>query len=221
MTTQKVFDIFSVLQDKYGAPYIDDSWKVDMFNMSQNEYLHDLLPEEGGEGVNFDFDSNVTNNLQPLIWTVTPSTNSSGLLTESALDTAIQTASSDSTAKLFRVMSIGITSSGKTYPVRYVKQNNLQQYAANIFKAPSSPTKVKYNFVGGGLQFYPQSTITGLTITVIKTPRNIAIAPATPVDPEWSDYVCYNLIAKMLKLAGITTDSAELIQDVRLAAVAQ
>ncbi len=217
MTTAKVLEIFDILQDKYGAPYFIDLWKYDMFNMSQNEYLHDLMPEEGGEGVNFDFDSNVTNNLQPLIWTVTPSTNASGLLTESSLETAIQTASGDGTAKLFRVMSIGIRSVGKTYPVRYVKQNNLQQFEANVFKQPTTPNKVKYTFVGNGLQFYPQASTTGLTITVIKTPRDISDV----VDPEWSDYVCYNLIAKMLKLAGITTDSAELIQDVRNSGTAQ
>lgn len=217
MTTAKVLEIFDILQDKYGAPYFINLWKYDMFNMSQNEYLHDLLPDEGGEGMNFDADSNITSNIQPLIWTVTPSTNASGLLAESTLETAIQTASGDNTAKLFRIMSIGVRSVGKTYPVRYIKQNNLQQFEANVFKQSTTPNKIKYNFVGSGLQFYPQASTTGLTITVIKTPRDISVS----VDPEWSDYVCYNLIAKMLKLAGITTDSAELIQDVRNSGTAQ
>ncbi len=219
MTTLKVFEIFNILQDKYGAPYFPAEWLVDLFNMASNEYLHDLLPEEGGEGMNFDFDSNVTNNIQPLIWTVTPATNSSGLLTEAVLNTAIQTVSMDTEAELFRVMSIGLTASGKTYPVRYVKQNNLQAFEDNTFKKPTSPNKVKYTFTGSGLQFYPQATTSGLTITVIKTPKKVSLDPV--IDPEWSDYVCYNLIAKMLKYAGITTGSEELINDIRMTQIAQ
>lgn len=219
MTLTKVFQIFDILQDKYGAPYFPNEWKVDLFNMGQNEYLHDLLPEEGGEGVNFDFDSNVTNNIQPLIWTVSLSMNGSGVVTNTALNAAIQSASSDATATFFRIMSIGATSgSSVVYPVRYVKQNNLRIFQANTFKAPSAPSKIRYNFVGNGLQFYPTTT-TPLSITVIKTPKNVAISPN--VDPEWSDYVCYNIIAKMIKLSGITTESPELINDVRMAAIAQ
>ncbi len=219
MTTTKVFEIFDILQDKYGAPYFPPAWKVDMFNMSQNEYLHDLLPEEGGEGANFDFDSNVTDNIQHLIWSVSLSMNGSGIVTNSALNTALAAASGDASATRFRTGSIGITDGTNIYPVRYVKQNNIRAFQANTFKAPSAPKKVRWTFVGNGLQFYPTTASSTLTITVVKTPKNIAISPN--VDPEWSDYVCYNLIAKMLKLAGIATDSAELINDIRMATVNQ
>jgi hypothetical protein len=218
MTLAKAFEIFDILLDKYGAPYFPDIWKEDMFNMSQNEYLHDLLPEEGGEGVNFDLDANVTATIQPLIWTVSSTLNGSGIITDAVLNAAIQAVSSDATATTFKIMSIGVTATGRTYPVKYVKQNNIRAFQNNVFKEPRNPDKMRYSYVGNGLQFYPSTPATAVTITVIKTPRNVSLTG--PINPEWSDYVCYNIIAKMLKLAGITTESPELINDIRMASIA-
>lgn len=219
MTLAKVFEVFDILQDKYGAPYFPDLWKTDMFNMSQYEYLHDLLPEEGGEGVNFDYDSNITTTIQPLIWTVSVNMDNTGLLSESTLNTAIQTASGDATTSFFRILNMGFNSGGSVYPVQYIKQNTLRSFQANSFKAPSAPKNVRYGFEGRGIQFYPTAPSNTITVTVIKNPRNVSTTG--PIDPEWSDYVCYNIIAKMLKLAGVATDGQELIMDVRNAAIAQ
>jgi len=224
MTIAKVLEVFDILQDKYGAPYFPSEWKVDMFNMSQYEYLHDLLPEEGGEGVNFDYDSNVTATIQPLLWIVNVTMNSQGLLPTATIDTAIQTASGDATASWFRIASIGFNSGTNVYPAQYIKENNLRSFQANVFKAPSAPKNVRYNFVGNGIQFYPTAVSNTLSIKVIKNPRNVFVDEndsSNNVDPEWSDYVCYNIIAKMLKLAGVATDGQDLIQDVRLSSIAQ
>lgn len=219
MTTTQVLQVFDILQDKYGAPFFPPAWKIDMFNMCQYEFLHDLLPEEGGESLNFDFSSNITKNIQPLIYSVSVNMDSTGLVTTTALDAAIQAASADATAKLFRIMSIGILSGIYTYEVKYLKQNNKWAFENNYFKKPSSPKKVKYEITAPGLKFSPVSTTTALKITVIKTPRAIDDSPV--VNPEWDDYVCYNLIAKMLKLAGIATGSDELINEVRMTSIAQ
>ncbi len=216
MTSANVFALFDILQDKYGAPYFPVDWQIRMFNMCQYEYLHDLLPEEGGDLVNFEFDENITTTIQPLIWTVSVNMNGAGLLPQTTLDTAIKTASGDTTATMFKIMSVGFNSGSSVFPAQYVKYNNLRSFQANIFKAPKIPTNVRYTFLGNGIQFYPTSTTSILTITVIKTPRNISDV----IDPEWSDYVCYNLIVKMLKLAGVATGSEELINDVRSISVA-
>ncbi len=219
MTTTEAFAIFDVLQDKYGAPYFPSDWKEKFFNMAQYEYLHDLLPEEGGDGVNYEFDENITTTLQPLLWTVNVSMNSSGLVPQATLDTAIQTVSGDSTTSFFKILNAGLNISGQFYPIQYVKYNNLRTYQANVFKSPSFPKNVRYTFTGNGIQFFPTFTSNQLTISVIKNPRSVSLSPN--VNPEWSDYVCYNLIAKMLKYAGITTDAPELINDVRMASIAQ
>lgn len=224
MTILQAFEVFDVLQDKYGAPYFPTSYKVDLFNMCQYEYLHDFLPEEGGEGVNFDYDSNVTATLQPLIWMVDLSMDGTGLVSQATLNAAIATASGDPTAEWFKVLSIGYVDGTGIYPVQYTNQNNLRTFQANVFKAPKAPRNVRYTFEGSGLQFYPTNSSNTLKIKVLKNPRNVVAdddVPANNIDPEWSDYVCYNIIAKMLKLAGVATDSQDLINDVRLSAAAQ
>jgi len=220
MTTTKVFEIFDILQDKYGAPYFAPLWKVDLFNQAQYEYLHDLLPEEGGDLVNFEFDQNITTNIQPLIWSVSLNMDTSGLVSNASLDAAIQTASNDSTATLFKILTIGISSNAKNYAAQYIKYNNLKTFQNNTFKSPKFPSNVRYSYTGNGIQFYPTFSSPAVSITVIKTPRSIAITPAN-VDPEWSDYVCYIIIAKMLKLAGVATNAEELINDVRASSIAQ
>lgn len=218
MTTQKAVDIFNILIDKYGSPSVNESERVDLLNMATSEWLNRLSPDNQGGVINFEFDSNVIHNIKPLIYTIEANMDADGLLSESTINTALQTESSDPTATVFRFMSIGITDDNDvTRPVGYIRQNNLWRFTRNFFKRPKT-TNPKYTMVAGGLQFYPTNQADDLTITVIKVPRLLSLTPSV-VNPELSDYSMYNVIAIALKLGGIEIRDTELIEDVRLAAL--
>lgn len=218
MTTQQLVDLYNVLLDKYGSPSQNDSEIVGNLNMATYEWLNRIVPDNQGGVVNFEFDSNVVANIKPLIYTITENMDVNGLLAEADIETALQTESSDATAKVFRVMSIGITDSdGVTIPVTYEFQNSLWENENNYFKK-SSATNPKYTFLADGLKFYPTNATDDLVITVIKTPKALALTPS-PINPELSDYVMYNVVSLALKLGGIQVRDEELLQDTRLAAL--
>lgn len=217
MTLQQIVDLFAVLQDKYGSPNFDDGETIDLLNMGLNEYMSRLFPDNQGAVLNYEFDSNVTANIQPLIYTLTGiSMNASGIVTNSVINAALVTASSAG-ATYFRIGSIGLTASGTTYPARYVKQNNRWAYERNVFKQPSV-TSPKFALVANGIQIFPVSTTSTLTINVVKKPKALAEADLAS-EVELSDYVMYNVIALGLKLGGVATRDAELIQAVQATAI--
>lgn len=217
MTTQNLVDLYNVLLDKYGSPSQNDSEIVGNLNMATYEWLNRLVPDNQGGIVNFEFDSNVVHNIKPLIFSITENMDADGLLAEADIESALQSESSDASAKVFRIMSIGITDSDDvTQPVTYEFQNSLWSNARNFFKRPSA-SNPKYTMVAAGLQFYPTNQADDLVITVIKTPKALALSPVS--DPELSDYVMYNIVSLALKLGGIQVRDEELLQDARLAAL--
>lgn len=218
MTTQQLVDIYNVLLDKFGSPSQLDDEIVGNLNMATYEYLNRLVPDNQGGVVNFEFDSNTVANIKPLLFSITENMDVNGLLSEADIESALQTESSDATAKVFRIMSIGITDGdGVTRPVKYEFQNSLWMNARNFFKRPSATTP-KYTMIADGLKFYPTNQTDDLVITVIKTPKALALTPS-PVNPEMADYVMYNVISIALKLGGVAVRDEELLQDVRLSAV--
>lgn len=216
MTLQQAVDTFAILQDKYASPNFEDDETINLLNIGVNEYLNRLFPDTQGGVVNFEFDSNVTANIQPLIYTLTGiAMNGSGIVTNSVLNAALVSASSAG-ATYFRIGSVGLTASGVTVPVKYVKQNNRWSFQKNVFKTPSV-TNPRFTLVATGLQFFPVSTTSSLTINVVKKPKVLAEADLAS-EVEFSDYVMYNIIAIALKMAGVATRDTELIEDVRLTA---
>jgi hypothetical protein len=210
MTQQKAVDIFAILQDKYSSPNLITSEVIDLLNMAlSGEYMNRLFPDNQGGVVNFEMDQNVVVNIQPLLWTITTTMNTSGIVTSTAINTALRTATGNSSDVYFRIGSIGMTG----YPVKYVKQNNRWSFERNIFKTPTT-TKPRFTFLASGLQFYPTDTTKTLTINVVKKPRLLAVADLA-TECEMNDYLMYNVIGIALKLAGIATREEELIADAR------
>lgn len=217
MTLQQTIDLFLYLQDKYGSPNVIDDEVISYLNMATGEYINRLFPDNEGSRVNFEFDQNVAMNIQPLIWTLSGiAMNASGIVTDTVLNTALQSAASDANATYFRIGGIGLTTNGQTYPVKYVKQNNRWAYEQNYFKKPAL-TKPKYTPIANGLQFYPISISTPLTINVVKHPKVMTNADLAN-DMEFSDYAVYNILSIALKLAGLATRDIEMLEiDARLA----
>jgi len=202
MTTQQCVDLFNVLIDKYGSPNVIDSEIKDLLDMAAYEYLNRLVPDTQGGIANYEFDSNVVHNIKPLIYTLTLNT-TSGLLADATIEAAL------SGDPMFRVMSAGITTDGITYPVKYEFQNTLHTNGRNYFKAPSA-TNPRYTITNEGLKFYPTNDADDITLTVIKTPASFSDG-----DPEFSDYVLFNIIAIAVKISGVPLREEEILTDAR------
>lgn len=216
MTTQFAIDLYNVLLDKYGSPSQEDDEIIGNLDMASYEYLNRLIPDNQGGIINFEFDSNVVHNLRPLIIPLNFNMDSNGLVSITDINTGL-TGTGDGGARLLRVMSIGITNNeGVTRPVKYVFQNEIWAHERNFFKRPSD-TNPKYTLLVDGLHFYPVNVTDELTIVAIKTPK--ALSLTGPINPEFDDYVMYNIISIALKLGGIQVRDEELLQDARLAAL--
>lgn len=219
MTTTNVLALFDILQDTYGAPYFPDAWKIRMFNQCQYTYLNDLFPDNQGGRINVEQDSNTLANLKTLIYNLSINV-TSGQLNNSDINAALVTASGEVTAKIFRLMALGVFSEGVTYPIRFLKHNDNWSFNVNSFKSPRFPDKVKYTQIYSGFRLYPTDTAATTLVTVMKAPRDISLSPN--VDPEFeTDYPVYAIIAKMLKLSGVPVNDQALIQNVQAAAISQ
>jgi len=211
MTTQEAVNYFNVLIDKYGSPNVIDSEILTYLNHAINEYLNRVLPSNQGGVINFEEDKNVIANIQPLIYAVTVNMDSTGLLTDAVLNAAVDVAAGTGSTYL-RIMSVGQTVAGVTYPVKYVRQNNLWPFHRNYFKKPVT-TQSKFTLVAEGLQFYPTAASNALKVAVIKKPNVLALSPV--VNPEWGDMEMFVIIAIALQLGGVAIRDEEVIQDLR------
>lgn len=212
MLITDAFETFDILQDKFGAPYFPDDWKVRLFNRAQYTYINKLVPDNQGGRVNVELDSNTASNVKPLIFNLQLNT-TSGLLSNSDILSAL-VSESHAGATILRLLSIRSTDGTKYFPVRYAKYNNIWTYFDNSFKKPLAPHKMRWTFQADGYQFYPTSDTTDLLLTVLKAPREVALTPSQ-VDPEFSDYAVQDIITYMLDEAGVATRDAQLIETVR------
>lgn len=210
MTTNYALQVFDVIQDKYGAPYFPDDWKLKLLNMAQYEVLNRMIPDTLGGEVNVEFDENVFQNIKSLVYEITGTPDGSGTITNGILTSAVRTASGDTDATVFRILNV-------TYPgglpTKYVRFNNYLQYQNNFFKK-SSDSNPLYTLTAAGIKIFPITTSLA-TLTVIKTPK-ILIAGNTP---DFDDYVMNQVILQALKLAGVAVRDEELIQDIRISGI--
>lgn len=215
MTVQQAIDIFAILYDKYGSANLVDSEVVELLNMAlTGEYMNRLFPDSQGGVVNYETDQNIVANIQPLIWTLMLNMNGSGVLTDAVINAALVSAT-HAGATYFRIGSIGWTTDGATIPVKYVRQNDRWSSERNVFKKPST-SNPKFTLIGSGLQFYPTSASTNLTVNVVKKPKLLDDGDLSATC-ELGDYQLYTVISLALKLAGISTTSTEVLEDIRLA----
>ncbi len=203
MTTANTILACKLISDKYGSPYFEDEDWVSFINLAQQEELNRLIPDQVGVVTNMEFDSNVLENIKPLIYTLT-TTPSAGLVTTSTLNSLLQTASSDVTCEVFRLLNFAIVSGDVI--IKYAPHNNLYQYTRNSFKEPTQAYPI-YTVVANGYQIYPSIALNVRT-TVIKTPK---IATNTGESLDWDDYVMNQIIFNAVKLAGVPIHDEELI----------
>jgi hypothetical protein len=214
MTTQKAVDILNILQDKYGSPNVDSTEAVDLLNMGMYEWLNRLIPSNLGGAVNYELDENTLANIKPLVFGITVNMSGSGVLTNAAITTALQSAGAPTGSTWYRIGNMGITISGNLYPIKFSTHNNIVSYARNFFKKGTA-TRIKYTIRQDGLKFNYVDSSNTISAVIVKNPRLLSIGNS----PELDDQNMYNIISIALKFAGVATRDEELIMDVRNTAI--
>lgn len=209
LTSQAIIRCKTII-DKYGSPTILDSEWVGHLNAACNEAFNRVFPDNEGGDINIEFDSNVLENFKQLAYTLSL-TPSSGLLSLSALQTAIRSASGDNTCDVFRLLNMA--KSDNTV-IKFVKHNNLYPFTRNSFKAPTDDYPF-YTILDAGYQIYP-SIGTSVKTTVIKTPL---ILTNTGESLEFSDYMVDNIIFIAVKIAAPGIRDSDVISELNLSGV--
>lgn len=203
MTTVEMLNWFDLLQDKFGAPYYDVAHKLDFLNRAQFEYIKGLFPDNEGGRINVEYDWNVLQNVAPLVYELPPLTMStSGTIPISTLVTQLQTLSGDTSADVYKLLSIEYKQGSKRFPCRVLRHNDKAAFEANYFKKPDYANP-RYLLQNGNLQFRPIDDQTPIFITVLKTPRALSVSPA--VDCELPVTTHNEIVALALQFAGIGT----------------
>lgn len=210
MTTQELLDNFAILADKYGSPNFSDDETLVLLNNAQLERLRRLLPDDAGGIVNFDLDQNTLMNVRPLIYPITTTMNSSGIITFSAVNTALRTASGDNGCAIHRILGLRWTASSVSYPVKYTKSNNWDSYKRNSFKT-GSITAPRFMVDATNITLDPASTTASITITCLKTPKILAVGNTG----DWDDTNANQVIQIALQLASQATRDQELLATIQ------
>lgn len=206
MTTAAAISEFDLLLDKVGSPYFTDAEKLIFLNKAQLEVLSRMVPDSVGGVVNFEFDENTQANVAPLIYKIT-ATPSSGVVTKSTLNTALQAASSDAGTTVFRVGAVNVVSNGKS--VKFTRHNNINAFVDNTFKSPTLD-EPRYTVTATSYTILPTS-VGQVAFTVLKTPRVMTLVNS----PDWDDYMMNQVINVAVKLAAVPLRDGELIVDMR------
>jgi hypothetical protein len=218
MTTQRAVDIFNIIQDTYGSPYINTDEAVMYLNLATNEWLNRLVPDSQGGVVNFEFDANTADQVKPLLYELNIVNITSALVSDERINLALQTATDDDCAELFKILSVGVDNGSRVVPAKYVKHNNFWVNYRNIFKSPTADYPV-YTYHAQGYKFYPTPSSTStVKFMVMRKPKKLALNP-NPVDPDFDDYTMYTIIMLALKMAGVATRDEELIGAIRATAL--
>lgn len=209
MTTAQAIEKFSYLQDERGSPNFEDDEVIVLLNMAQLERLKRLIPDDQGGIVNLEMDANTLMNVRPLIYNVSTTMSAAGVITFSAVNTALQTASSDNDATIHRILGVTFTASSVDYPAKYTAHNRWGSYKRNVFK--TSETNVRYKVDATNLTFYPISTTATIGITCLKTPKVMAAG----VTPDWDDSNMNTVIEIALQLGAQAQRDHELLATIQ------
>jgi hypothetical protein len=176
MTIAEQVAYFDLLTDKVGNPYFTDAEKYSFISQAAVEYVKRTLPSNEGGVMNLEFSHIIFSNLSTLVFeTGALSMNSSGEITTSAVQTALNTASSSTEPFMF-VMNVG--SDGED--VRYVPHNNWFATINNTFKVQD----ICYKQLANKFVFNPVNLDAGITFTLLKQPKTVGVGTDCDLPPH-------------------------------------
>lgn len=216
MSTADLIENFSIYQDKRGSSNFDEDEALVFLNAACNERVKRLLPDDQGGQINLELDENTLMNLRPLIYPITTTMNSSGIIAFSAINTALQTASGDAGCSAHRLLGVTWTASGVSYPAKYTRINNWDSYKRNSFKSGSASAP-RFKADATNLTFDPASTTASISITCLKTPKILTADNS----PEFDNANCELILEIALQIAAISTRDGELLASIQNANVAK
>jgi hypothetical protein len=206
MTTQELLDFFDLIQDKYGTPYFTDDEKLVFLNNAMLEFINSKFPDTESEREQSDVEINwnALQDIWPLVYTISDLTmSSSGIITLSSLNTALQSTSGDASTSVYKILNLEMRKGGNRYPIKVVRHNDKSAFEQNYFKKPSL-AQPRYTLENGGLQIRPTDQIGKVAISVVKSPRLLALAPSV-VNPELGSSIKNRLVAIGLEFAGVAS----------------
>lgn len=212
MTVTEMIDWFKIIQDMYGSPYFTDSEYLKLLNRAQDEYLNNAVPSnEGDMGKrNFEFDAIVSQNISPLIRELPATTmDNTGKITRTNLNASLQTATGDTSAEVHAIMAIEYKKGFKKFQCKFMRHNDKAAFETNAFKKPSQFSP-KYMFQNDSIQFRPIDINTQIYVTVLKTPRPMALTPEI-INCELPKGTHNEIVAYGLQFAGIASRDEVLI----------
>lgn len=174
MTAAEMLLYFDLLLDKVGNPYFTDSEKYSFLNNAQLEYIKSVLPSNEGGIVNLEVDQIVQNNIGTLIYETGNLNTSSGELTKTDVNTALNTAANDSEPYIY-VLAVSWTKSGNTYPVKFTRHNDWYTNEQNSLKKGSA-SRPKYKVLASKFVFSPVDDTASIKFTLLKNPKEIGVS---------------------------------------------
>lgn len=181
MTAAEANEYFDLLIDKQEGAYFTDD-EIDTFiSQACIDYIKQHLPSTENSGQNFEIDQVSFGNLYSLIYNTAGLTmSSSGLITVSALQSALNTASG-STEAFMAILGLAWTKSGETVPVKWTRLNNYWKDVRNPFKSGDS-TEPIYKFDKTNFTFNPIDVNASVVFTLLKQPKAFDLGTSTTIE---------------------------------------
>lgn len=198
MTVVQMSELFDLITDKFQSPYWTNDEKTVFLNRGQMMYVNELLPDTK-EGINFERDSVVYKNISPLVYETSALSISSGVVTLSAVQTALNSAAS-ATDPILYIAAVSVVKDDVAYPAKFTRHNDWYRVNRNVF-AKGSTQEPRYRQFSNKFEFFPLDG--AAKFTIIKTPLSMDIDGE--INSELPDITHDNIVAYALALAGLGT----------------
>jgi hypothetical protein len=213
MTIEEMRSWFDMIQDKFNSPYFTDLEFEEFINQGQMNFVNEsifgqFIPslsqrERGGQITN---PSESTQQglevIRPLIIPdLAISSNSAGEISESAINTAINTAISKTGQEYIHLLAVTLNDSGTDRICRFVRHNDYVKFKTNSFKKPTARAPL-YRLSRNGILLDPTGVKT-YKLSVVKKPDNVSLS--TPTHCELPSEYHNIVVAYAVQLASIAS----------------
>jgi hypothetical protein len=204
MSASELEAYFDLLTDKVGSSYFLQSEKSSFLTQAQLRYVMDTIPSNEGGVANLEMSSPVLGNVSTLIFETGALTPSSGEITKTSVQTALNTASG-STEPIMYVMNVSFDG----YPCKFTRHNDWYALQNNTFTVGSASAP-RYRQLGTKFGFAPSNSSSSVKFTILKHPK--AVDLATSVTSELPPHTHKRIVELAVDLAATSMRDDSLTQ---------
>jgi hypothetical protein len=194
MNTVEIESYFDLLTDKVGVPYFLQTEKSTFLNQAQLKYVMDTIPSNEGGVVNLEMGSPVLGNVSTLIFETAALTPTSGEITKTSVQSALDTASG-STEPVLYILNVSFDG----YPCKFTRHNDWYAVQNNTFTVGTTVAP-RYRQLGTKFIFAPSNSSASVKFTILKYPK--AINLTTSVTCELPSQTHKRIVELAVDLAG-------------------